>query len=316
MPTTRRNGQLWSCEPCRKSKLRCDHATPCGRCARRNKEYLCTYHPAPLTNSTPTKEKRKRQHVPVGLKSGSDEWRKKKGSVSTPGFLGYTSYYDVFADRESGLQMGDDSPSQDVPSIDIEKIQLGARALELLKNLPLYRKILMARYKIWKGWTLGWPMANMILTGAEDMWKSIQQEEPDESQQTLLMSRRLFEKQTEAMEINSDMTWTEFAMAAKGRWETIGLLFTAIGLASELDYIPNERVSNPQGLARDDIEGFTVTATAVADLCLQFCDSAGIVNDIVCWLLMSHVALLTVVYGDGGEYRWTNHPSGPLITCC
>jgi hypothetical protein len=46
----RRNGQLSACEPCRKSKLRCDHGRPvCGRCARRRlSEQQCHYHPAPM----------------------------------------------------------------------------------------------------------------------------------------------------------------------------------------------------------------------------------------------------------------------------
>ncbi|KAE8550986.1 hypothetical protein TMatcc_009059 [Talaromyces marneffei ATCC 18224] len=66
--TKRRNGQLSSCEPCRKAKLRCDHATPiCGRCIQRGQESTCIYHPAPMTQPRPTvkkselKKKRKRE---------------------------------------------------------------------------------------------------------------------------------------------------------------------------------------------------------------------------------------------------------------
>ena len=50
--TTRRNGQLMSCEPCRRSKQRCDHGWPhCMRCRKRGKtaEAKCHYHPAPMT---------------------------------------------------------------------------------------------------------------------------------------------------------------------------------------------------------------------------------------------------------------------------
>ncbi|KAF1816045.1 hypothetical protein P152DRAFT_108813 [Eremomyces bilateralis CBS 781.70] len=49
----RRNGQLQSCEPCRKSKLRCDHMMPvCTRCERRNRSTLCVYAAAPMTRTT------------------------------------------------------------------------------------------------------------------------------------------------------------------------------------------------------------------------------------------------------------------------
>lgn len=46
----RRNGKPQSCEPCRKSKLKCDHTRPvCGRCATRNMTQSCFYHPSPMT---------------------------------------------------------------------------------------------------------------------------------------------------------------------------------------------------------------------------------------------------------------------------
>ncbi|KAJ5300953.1 uncharacterized protein N7443_005955 [Penicillium atrosanguineum] len=47
-PKRRHNGQPQACEPCRKAKIRCDHANPkCSRCVRRSLD--CVYHPAPLT---------------------------------------------------------------------------------------------------------------------------------------------------------------------------------------------------------------------------------------------------------------------------
>jgi hypothetical protein len=46
----RRNGKLQSCEPCRKSKLACDHRLDgCGRCRKRRRVDLCVYHPNPMT---------------------------------------------------------------------------------------------------------------------------------------------------------------------------------------------------------------------------------------------------------------------------
>ncbi|KAJ5274089.1 hypothetical protein N7478_009214 [Penicillium angulare] len=307
MPTTRRNGQLWSCEPCRKSKLRCDHTTPvCGRCVRRNREHLCIYHPAPLTTNNPPQGKRRKQKIPLsaGSSNESDDWSQKKASWSTPGFLGQTSYFDVFADGENGLQIGGPSSSPDSISVNLERIQLGARALALLKHLPIYREILTARYKIWKGWSLGWPITNMILTSTEEIWASIQSEEPDEAHQTLLMSRRLFEKHNQPIEIHSNTTLAEFASAFAGRWETIGLLFTTIGLAAE--YLPNGHFVNMDEYHDKNYESekISLISTAIGDLCLQFCDSAGIINDMQCWLLLHHISLLTIVYGDSDYRPW------------
>ncbi|KAF2185061.1 hypothetical protein K469DRAFT_726933 [Zopfia rhizophila CBS 207.26] len=46
----RRNGKPRSCEPCRVSKVRCDHTTPtCQKCQARGITDQCFYHPAPMT---------------------------------------------------------------------------------------------------------------------------------------------------------------------------------------------------------------------------------------------------------------------------
>jgi hypothetical protein len=100
MATPRRNGQLSSCEPCRTSKLRCDHTSPiCGRCERRGLH--CTYHPAPLTQSlTGIRPPKKRRVIYESdppsnisrLHNENDVWTRKKASVSAPGFWGQTSY--------------------------------------------------------------------------------------------------------------------------------------------------------------------------------------------------------------------------------
>ena len=55
----RRNGTRSSCEPCRKSKVKCDHRFPvCQRCEARGISASCVYHPAPLTRS-PARELRR-----------------------------------------------------------------------------------------------------------------------------------------------------------------------------------------------------------------------------------------------------------------
>ncbi|KAJ5917134.1 hypothetical protein N7466_010688 [Penicillium verhagenii] len=272
MATTRRNGQLWSCEPCRKSKLRCDHASPvCGRCIRRDRKHLCVYHPSPLTRLTQattardnplslpprapktrengrppltrainSREKPREKSTPVPppiesteLSTILDDWCQKQPTVQTPGFLGHTSYNDAFRDSDSGLELGSLSPSPETFAMNIENVQRGARALALLKHLPLYREMLLARYKVWEGWTIGRPITLMILGQTEEMWSSVQCDEADETKQTLLLSKRLFEKQTQPIDIHSETRWTEFVSSVTGRWETLGLLFTLIGLAAD-----------------------------------------------------------------------------------
>ncbi|KAH9901718.1 hypothetical protein F4778DRAFT_123500 [Xylariomycetidae sp. FL2044] len=67
----RRNGKLQSCEPCRKSKLKCDHLVPsCRRCVRRGIVDKCVYHPNPLTQS-----RKPRQRTPLTSSASSHNER-------------------------------------------------------------------------------------------------------------------------------------------------------------------------------------------------------------------------------------------------
>ncbi|KAF2474541.1 uncharacterized protein BDR25DRAFT_109618 [Lindgomyces ingoldianus] len=55
----RRNGKPRSCEPCRISKIRCDHTTPtCQKCQARGIADRCFYHPAPMTKPPGTPRRR------------------------------------------------------------------------------------------------------------------------------------------------------------------------------------------------------------------------------------------------------------------
>lgn len=228
----------------------------------------------------------------------SENWSQKKASVSTPGFLGHTSYSDVFTDSGRDLSLtGLPSPSDSI-QVDMQRIQLGAQALVLLKYLPLYRDLALARSKIWKGWSLGWPLTDMVLRVTKEMWEDTEKKESDEYQRALLLSRRLFQNHTEPMEVRPGTSWHEFATIITGRWETVGLLFTITGLATGYvfgDHPMYKKHGWPES------KSMANTAASVGDLCLQFCDSAGIINDVVCWLQLHHTSLLSIVYGDGGK---------------
>ncbi|KAJ5970092.1 uncharacterized protein N7479_000010 [Penicillium vulpinum] len=307
MATPRRNGQLASCEPCRMSKLRCDHTSPiCERCERRGLH--CTYHPAPLTKPlTGIRPEKKRRVVCESdsasnasrLQNENDVWTRKQASVSAPGFLGQTSYSDAFTDTRNGLLVGVPYlTSHDNFPVDQKRINLGARVLALLENLSFYRDVVTARFKIWKGWSLGWPVTNMIFTVVEKMWNSLENEGMDTNERALFLSKKLFETHSRGLEVHPSMTWEDFQSAAAGRWELIGMIFTLTGLAT--DWVPH---SDPIFMRQNtmDPKSLAITATAVGDICLQFCDSSGIVNDIVGWLLLHQVSLLAIVYGESGR---------------
>lgn len=143
MTTPRRNGQLSSCEPCRKSKLRCDHQSPiCGRCLSSGQTERCFYHPAPLTQpraraSRVVSRRPRRQQRPdnqlvfrldhgisstvtpspsSGLPLVTDEgntlcdqhiarWTAKEKRTLAPGLLGLVYPKDIFSEYEDTLRV-------------------------------------------------------------------------------------------------------------------------------------------------------------------------------------------------------------------
>ncbi|KAF7181881.1 hypothetical protein CNMCM7691_001178 [Aspergillus felis] len=132
MSSPRRNGVQTTCEPCRRSKLRCDHPIPvCKRCVRTAKSDVCVYHPSPMTRSW--------YSDPVSSPNISGDpdsnWDKKDQSVKSPATLGLKRYSGGFSENEdylngifarlATLEHSRFSSSQ-------KQIQLGARLLLLV----------------------------------------------------------------------------------------------------------------------------------------------------------------------------------------
>ncbi|KAF1845804.1 uncharacterized protein K460DRAFT_406038 [Cucurbitaria berberidis CBS 394.84] len=87
----RRNGKPRSCEPCRISKIKCDHATPtCQKCQTRGVAEQCFYHPNPMTKpaGTPRKKpeprRRKADGRPVDTRSSRGHGRLTSLTLSPP----------------------------------------------------------------------------------------------------------------------------------------------------------------------------------------------------------------------------------------
>ena len=122
----RRNGKQQACEPCRKSKLRCDHTSPvCARCIRRKRSTLCIYLESPMagkaSSPSPFKATSQPSRSPAPSSSGTSTAVAsslalectdgygifREGSVnvgpSTEGFLGSTSYSAIFREHQGHL---------------------------------------------------------------------------------------------------------------------------------------------------------------------------------------------------------------------
>ena len=177
-----------ACEPCRKSKLRCDHNKPtCGRCLGRGLRTTCSYKSTPPSSSqhgaTPdgtqaplTLVEPQRISAPnvrntlaatARNNQGHDEFYgmfcdepERSGPIHA-GFLGPTSYSAIFSEHQSqfDVDLGDwsrDSGDKDDnlistvsgPSKDLCSIDLGVRVLQQLPSQDSGEKLLDRFFRV------------------------------------------------------------------------------------------------------------------------------------------------------------------------
>ncbi|KAJ5622529.1 hypothetical protein N7528_005761 [Penicillium herquei] len=155
MATLRKNGLPSSCEPCRNSKLRCDHQLPiCGRCARKKKSEQCVYRP-----SIKAVDGLRELNPPAVLESAHLDpiWESRSGAkrrrLSQSEYLGMTSHFALFKESADNLAVSLPRSTQETDqnvqdpvvstvTIETDEIRRGARILQLLsRNLPRFKQI-------------------------------------------------------------------------------------------------------------------------------------------------------------------------------
>jgi hypothetical protein len=186
--SVRRNGKLLSCEPCRKSKLRCDHLMPsCARCQRRGIASQCIYHPAPMTRRRtsdvgPPQPLGGENHVshdigatfelPSQAGDTTRPWRStfltpsqtesqetvsppvQAAPITLPGYLGPTSYSAIFTENENNFEIASDGnalpdlAAEGLPRITSDQIERGAQALALFSNFALFERLVDRWYRV------------------------------------------------------------------------------------------------------------------------------------------------------------------------
>ncbi|KAF3059630.1 putative fungal specific transcription factor protein [Daldinia childiae] len=156
----RRNGRPQACDPCRKRKLACDHTQPvCSRCKKRKQDGECVYlasgsrisasksplpSPAPST-PLPSPRRGSLQHSQNSSALTPDA---QVSGLTRPGYLGPTSYCNIYEDTENSLSLlqGSDRVTTQSESvahhtpIEGSQTNISARvrdmALAVLRNIP------------------------------------------------------------------------------------------------------------------------------------------------------------------------------------
>ncbi|GLA42418.1 hypothetical protein AnigIFM63309_010952 [Aspergillus niger] len=322
MSAPRRNGQLSSCEPCRKSKLRCDHSAPtCNRCVRRGKADLCVYHPAPLTKprelSRPLKATRTATKEQMLVPAKTLKWDSLSASspatVLTPaafpnpsklpfsgsGFLGPTSYSGAFSNSE--LDVVDLPSSTRSTPIDPQQVARGAQVLFLLEHLPLFAEISKKRFTISPGWVFGSPLMDQLFKVLEEVYRNATQDSGNKYARLLDLSRTFFKNTVTPIVTHESMTLAEYFSLAAPRWEMLSLLFGFAGTATyqlpphSLGLEHQDEITSKEGLRQICIQA--------SQTCLQFCNHLGTLSDPLSWAMVQHAIYLSHMHGSSAKTK-------------
>ncbi|PWY76001.1 hypothetical protein BO94DRAFT_473718 [Aspergillus sclerotioniger CBS 115572] len=294
----RRNGKPVSCEPCRVSKIRCDHQRPiCGRCQTRQKESQCFYHPAPLTrahrNPGPRPSRRTRATVSSSPAGHTPVTTRDDEIPQTPGYLGSTSFVSAFPRPE--LLFPSDVAS--VPSLSLPSEFCSAQVsyahsqlLELISSFTEYQNLVVNYYQ--RGQFSIVPR-NLVLnplfkTGSYlEKWKH---NRSGARQETLIED--LSRMSSTRLPIPSvDATVEDLCASFSGsslRWEFVGIIFAFAGLAA----------SYPEAGEPYQSGEFATEMFAASKTCIEICEQCSQLNDLSIWLRYLTVALASNLFGD------------------
>ncbi|KAI9930419.1 hypothetical protein ASPWEDRAFT_39302 [Aspergillus wentii DTO 134E9] len=310
MAASKQNGQPTPCEPCRKSKSRCDYATPvCKKCARKGKSGVCVYNAAQATQSWYSSNDVTAASPP---QTNSDLLLEDKLSQLPPrGSLGLTSYSGVFSENNEDdlggfLRNGATNGFRSAPvAITPKQTDLGTQLLVLLfENAPVLERAIESFREISpESCILDYRLIRTMLMSVKNMYDACTRDAKDTNDVYSNMrgwSQKLFDNGSKPVGVNSSMTPEEYIIFVSARWEGIGLLFSVLGQGAMLSRSIFELEGNSPGTQKS----LGAQAAAASDTCLQFCDDSGIIDDSLGWLLFQHIHLLTLVYGENDNRAW------------
>jgi hypothetical protein len=325
----RRNGKLQSCEPCRKRKLSCDHKLPtCGRCVKRGTQQDCHYHPAPMTKArsrrgsqTPNSSARATPTIPQvklsELLPATSTTREPamphlqwfnpeaeihegvaKSVVPPLGYIGESSASTIVAELMDSLgeTPAEAEHAHNKDNITEAMICKGAAVLYHLQGLESRLQHFLDRLIVCDGYLLFRPVYNMIV---DSTWRYLGSTlcEVPHGERLRTLSRLVWENTQKPIRVSGDTTveqWVHQATGENLRWETVGLLFSAVGLTTNHQPgDPIEQLSTEKRMLR------------LVDECIDNSRICGSSTDFFVCLLYERSPLVELIRGDISPEAWT-----------
>lgn len=307
----RRNGLQPACEPCRKSKIRCDYSTSetsCSRCRKRQILPQCIVLDSPMTNNGITttrfiahKPRTSRNKFPITPSPSIATPRVDVAPVvheervpDSTGFFGSTSFHDTLRQAAHGLReiQGefDDDP-QCLPM----KLDLAVKLLQRVPSQALCEK-LINHYKPNSAEGL-FPKA-IVREFNATFWATYGEELRSGEVETMGAEIRKCTK-VSLKQCGSPQEWREQFCGANTRFEVLGLLFTSFtfGIAAlEENDLMFSDPDEPEWTRKKALNGMK----ACVEMCIELCGNS--LNILTTILLYKNLLLETIIHGDASKF--------------
>ncbi|KAI1456314.1 hypothetical protein F4805DRAFT_458962 [Annulohypoxylon moriforme] len=305
MPT-----KLAACDPCRSSKLGCDHGRPvCSRCRDKKQPDACVYRLNPF---------KKRRRQPLSSKAyecggveqqpvdSSDAHKSLKRfliphSYPNTGFLGPSSHKSFFAYIPSGNNDTQDAAQRPGWRHNDNISSNGKRILEELHNssqISSCFKLIQAWIRGGTNLALASPLTGACANFAKQFFDDLaasRRSIPD-------ISNSLFLNSCQPLLFSPTSTLEDYMTnfdQHKIRWETLGLAFTAASRAT-LDIIRFDSIYDSE----EERRGFQRFTMHYSDVCLEMALSVDCLSDLQLVLQYENFILHSFVDGDQSYYSW------------
>ncbi|UNI13592.1 hypothetical protein JDV02_000320 [Purpureocillium takamizusanense] len=322
-----------ACEPCRRSKLACDHARPsCSRCRRQKKGSECVYRASPFRRKqhsvvlSPCRTRSSRRVVDepsISPQGGSPSGepapplvRQNSRSYPNPGFLGQSSHVSIFSqifsdqDQDGGgsntatNSHALSSRPSPPPSMSLDEHPLARQGADILRQL-------LEEYELraMESLVLFWRAGGVNLALAEPLVELCASHANYTSLSTLqghgwhlALALRLLENTYRPLESDENSTMADFSsqfLRTRTRWETLGIFLSAV-LRATMDIPCFPSLYTTESAKR----GFRNVLMRLITCALDICLSLDCLNDIQLIFQYENFIIHSFMNGDQSYHLW------------
>ena len=255
---------------------------------------------------------------------------------SKPGFLGPTAYSAVYTENPESLGMMDPkSPVEEednafLPAVSQGKIEQGAEILAVLRDTPLFQRLIDSWFSLPCGIVVIQPAFRIWVEGLWAEFGNVLTQ--GTHSQLLRLSELLFRNTRHEFKPHGRMSPSEWSKAATGRnirWEVIGIIFSAVGL-TVMELRAFDSIFDDFRESIVDRCTFGERMRKIAETCLCFCyvslfmksfsglahilsaQECEAINDLYICFLYQDLVLVEALKGDARESANVNPLSDNL----